>query len=404
MIRFLVMATFLLPIEQYIRQTFDIKIVIYIVYGVMALITLGHHLLKREMPKETFTALVAVLVYHLWYAMSIMWSVFPSHSFEKAQTMVRWLCYFYPLLYWVRSYKDIKKILIAFCLGTIVSFIIVFFWRVDVIMSHRLSLLGNANMSAMLLGLSGIIWLFFIQIERQHFKRILMWVISSVMFITMILHGSRGGTAATIVGLLVLFMSRRKLLLVKVAGSFFIILVIANVFAADLIRHTPLEKVIDTTGSRFQAVTNPIFKGERRVDLADLSSGRLTIFKIALEAFSNKPILGIGADATCYYTVRKIGLSFDIHNEYLSALVHLGVIGFVLWVLVLYTLRPPIGRQDQLALLIKACVAVVLVMAFSGTMLSSTHFWMVMGLSLIVRVRRITLEDEDQIAYQSGNQ
>ena len=67
----------------------------------------------------------------------------------------------------------------------------------------------------------------------------------------------------------------------------------------------------------------------------DSGSGRLDLWRCALDAFYNNPIFGIGLNGIRSYNVDHFGSQFDnyTHNSYLEVLAESGIVGFCLFIL-----------------------------------------------------------------------
>jgi O-antigen ligase len=69
------------------------------------------------------------------------------------------------------------------------------------------------------------------------------------------------------------------------------------------------------------------------MDVDYYSSGRIKIWKFALEKFYDKPIFGYGQSGFSEVYKKKYFFGSDCHNTYLNYLVDYGVIGFIVFIL-----------------------------------------------------------------------
>ena len=122
------------------------------------------------------------------------------------------------------------------------------------------------------------------------------------------LTGSRGALIASIMALLIVPVSMTQLSPGRIAGG--ILLVFISGAAA-------VTFIPDTSWNRFATTRQEVIGGNM--------NSRLVVWKMGLQAFSKKPLLGYGTSGF-NWAVRS-----QSHNSYLAVLVEQGIIGFAMY-------------------------------------------------------------------------
>ncbi len=81
-----------------------------------------------------------------------------------------------------------------------------------------------------------------------------------------------------------------------------------------------------------------------QVDSGDLNQ-RTAIWAAGLRAFAAHPVLGVGEGAYLQISDRQLGEGFVAHNTFVSVLVELGIVGFLLFAAILQ--KPPEGDDSR---------------------------------------------------------
>lgn len=162
-------------------------------------------------------------------------------------------------------------------------------------------------------------------VKRNNFLRLLNFAYPLVTTVALILSGSRGALVACIPAYLYLLWSFCRLS-IWLKSLFSIVLVVACIGISQMDLTPQLNRLSTTLESAS----------------GDKLTGRLDIWEAGWDVFSKHPILGIGAgafpEATRNYNVMKDqGEPLPAHNTYLSVLTETGVIGFVIFMLILAT-------------------------------------------------------------------
>jgi O-antigen ligase len=183
-------------------------------------------------------------------------------------------------------------------------------------------------------------------------NHILRWACRSYIPICLIaigLTGSRGGMFATMVALVIVPLSMRKLTPGQLALAI-TLLCISGALAVSYVPEKTVERLATTT-----------------TEVQDMRlGGRFKIWRAGLKAFTKKPLMGYGTSSFIGAVYPYLGSqSLVAHNSYISVLVEQGLIGFTFFTMMFLTVfwgvrrLPPSERRFGLVLLATVCVAML---------------------------------------------
>lgn len=148
-------------------------------------------------------------------------------------------------------------------------------------------------------------------------QKVVYGVIVIVSIFAQLLTGSRGGLIASFVAMVVVFfMNKRKLSIGNIISTSLIAIVFFTVV---------LGKLPDVLSQRLFGFST--YAG---------GSGRSDIWRVAVQAFSERPILGYGLNGWYNYAIQNYGKLIGTHNTYLKVLLDVGLIGFSLFIFPFY--------------------------------------------------------------------
>jgi O-antigen ligase len=163
------------------------------------------------------------------------------------------------------------------------------------------------------------------------------------------LTGSRGGMLAGLVGLMIVPLTMTRLSPGKLATAM-VLLFISGGLAATYVPDTIVQRLA-TTGSE--------------VEDASLG-GRFKLWVAGVNAFAQQPILGYGTSGFIRAVKPALGSRAQVaHNSYLSVMVEEGLIGFLLYATMLFSVfralleLPPLERRFTLVLLATVMTAMM---------------------------------------------
>jgi len=151
----------------------------------------------------------------------------------------------------------------------------------------------------------------------------------------LITTGSRGGFGAFFFGLTFLFIVafRQRMIsgtrILLIALSIFVLLPCSLLVAPSEVREKTIQRIINPANPK--EVTNPWTAKwlAEQTWLETYSSGRISIWARSLKIFFESPVFGHGHDADM-----KV-YNQSTHNDYLKYLVNYGIVGFLIYILML---------------------------------------------------------------------
>lgn len=275
-------------------------------------------------------------LYVLWALASLMWSVEPASTMSYVFTFVQLLILVVVIWQLCVTDRDRRAVQQAYVIGSAIA----------VFEGIRNFVLGNEavyqrfsvsntdpNDYALILALAiPMAWDLFA--NQRGYVRVLNLLCIPLALVGIILTGSRGGSLAAAVALLVIplgFMSldrfgRRTILALLVAG-----LLAVPFFWTD---------IVTTVGSNIDRIST---LGE------ELSSGTLNdraiIWDLGMEAFGERPLTGVGGGAFPAAIEKAAGVRELAHNTFISVAVEMGLVGLLLFGSVLMVLAVPLIRS-----------------------------------------------------------
>jgi O-antigen ligase len=160
-------------------------------------------------------------------------------------------------------------------------------------------------------------------------KKVLYGTLLLLSLICLIVTASRGGGIALFCSVLVYFylFCQERLIRFRVALLLLVIgiplfLVFAFTFAPEDVRVAVSER----------------FDPSRAEDAREFTSGRTDLWTNGIELFLRKPVLGHGQDTFIPLMKKNFVIWGNSHNDYLSYLVHFGIIGLSVFLLLLWSL------------------------------------------------------------------
>ncbi len=184
---------------------------------------------------------------------------------------------------------------------------------------------GIASVTA--LGLS-IAW-YLSLVQRNAFLRLVNLVYVPVAVFGIVLTASRGGTAIALLSLAIIPLTFRY-----TNNSRKIIVAVALVFmGVAIVRLIP-----PANFARIAETSSELTEGN--------VSNRSQIWRAGLEAYSERPILGVGVGNFRAATTPILGYSIPAHNAYVLILTEMGIVGILLFLLVFVVTLLPLLRLD----------------------------------------------------------
>jgi len=154
------------------------------------------------------------------------------------------------------------------------------------------------------------------------------FIIFGVM-ISLFITGSRGGMISLLIAVLVYFYIFRALRLLRLWALILTLCFGIPLFGASAFFFAP-EKARKTVMERFDPT--------KAKDTDEFTAGRISLWKNGFRLFLDSPVYGHGQATFIPLMKKNFRISGNSHNDYLLYLVHHGVIGLGLFLMVLWTL------------------------------------------------------------------
>jgi len=223
-------------------------------------------------------------------------------------------------------------------------------------------------------------------------KKLLLSICGFTIFLLALIYtGSRGAWIATTGGALYLiWVYRRKI------SRFPFYTLLSGMFAFFVLLLVLGDQNINTyVSGRFASLLNHdefMFAGDY---------GRFNYFEMSWQILSQYPFLGSGIGSFMIYSGGRVS-----HNDYVDILAELGIMGFLVFIMILYAFYAIIFKKKSGALApevgwilngISACLIVMTVRIFFINMYKTPFFWIIMAILLVMRD---ICADERNASYQ----
>jgi O-antigen ligase len=189
-------------------------------------------------------------------------------------------------------------------------------------------------------------------LSMTHSRPLARWISGAYVplgVVSILLTGSRGGMVATIVALMIVPLTMVRLSKARRAVAIFV-LVLSGALAIIYVPDTVVQRLATTTSE---------FQGDVSI------GGRFKLWRAGLYAFLDQPVIGYGPGSFKPVVMPQLGrLAQVAHNSYISVLVEQGLVGFVLYGLMLVTVWLAIMRlpilERRFAMVLMATLAVAM--------------------------------------------
>jgi len=223
-----------------------------------------------------------------------------------------------------------------------------------------------------------IIYAFFYVFWKK--KSLLSLMTLAILLIALIYIGSRGAWISVSVGLLygVFFLFRNNMFKSLKIGLLTFLVIPSLV----ILLFMGLSYFIDNSLLMDRFIN--LFRPEEIFSLSS-SDPRLGLLSVAIETFKTEPLFGIGITNYSNY------LDHMTHNDYASVIMHLGIVGFMIYLGILFSIGSNIGlfrRQVKGPIhwisMSKRCAFVSLLTSLMFiNIYDSVHFWIILGLFVL---------------------
>jgi O-antigen ligase len=267
-------------------------------------------------------SVLLVLLFTCWVVVSPVWSAFPDESVARVGTMLQLTLMVLITVHVTRTADRLAGLMGAFVVGDVILGLSVLQQRAGGLTLVRYTAEGtNPNDVAFLMCLGiPMAWYLVLRLRPKLLRLLLGGFVVLAIFVV-VLTASRSALLLLVPALAIIPLNLRRLtpLARSVIGAVVLALTLATVTGALLVPSAPLQRLA-TTASEIQSGT---------------LDNRTTLWGIGFKIFGQHPVLGVGAGVVPEYVGQSYPLQAGLHNTYLSIAVQFGIVGIVLFGLLL---------------------------------------------------------------------
>jgi O-antigen ligase len=316
---------------------------------------------------------IIAFVFFLWNVASLFWSFGFSDSIVRIRTYSQ--LFIFMIILWdvLRKPCDLIFAMQAYIFGAWVAITNTLFhfmkgeeFRIYSIGRYSATGVNPVDLAVILsigIPLAWYIVVFSREGQSNGFLKLINFAYIPASILSIALTASRTGIITFLPALLYIFLTSHRLKLHLRMLAFITIFLIILALIPYLPQPT-IERLSTTVAS---------------ISSADLG-GRVFIWKTALSYFVDKPIIGIGSGAFAAI----VDFKSVVHNTYLSILVEVGLIGLILFcIILLIVIYNAISQSRQLAKLWLSVLAIWALGAFSLTWERNKQTWLILSFVII---------------------
>lgn len=267
-----------------------------------------------------------------WFCLcSVFWSASFDISFSRAVSLLLMLAYFIALTNFVLAhhasrdrFRFFARILVVSSLFASAYLLLTSGWQTG----DRVSgVIGDANQASAYIGYTIPIALYCVTN-----KLLPKWLVTAdvalILFAVGVM-GSRTGLLTAVLGIAIYWIIRsnqRGIISLRTLATLIVLAVGVYLISQFIMSNPVAYKLI---GSRFESLIDIVQGGSSKINENSYYE-RQELLALAVQLFSQHPIIGVGIDAYAYYAGAIIRNTF-CHNDYLQLLSCVGIIGFCLY-------------------------------------------------------------------------
>ena len=339
---------------------------------------------------------VILLLFISWVGLSLLWAQDFDIAWHRYFTMIQYLFMFLLAINVIKTERDLKIVLGGLILGAIISipFSINLFFE-NVVERARIYDAQNPNAYGTSIGLALISSIYMSTRSRNFIIRFSFVIVSAFLLVSLIVAQSRSSWLGIIAASGVFIWYSRH----RIRNLILILLVVtAGVIA-----------VVE-----FQMINVEMVK--RTAELAEVTSkgsDRFDIWRVGAEIFKDHPIVGVGVKQFSRnfnrYRYRTFGIKEDMfpgrdpHSMYVTTLVEHGIVGFILFLGLLYS----VWREEKLPRGYRPWLAASFLVFLMGASLPhpynlSKEYWLFLAIvSKISTIRKNELVESGQLPAEN---
>lgn len=325
-----------------------------LISALAAFMAFGHEYVKLENDQICIFLLMMMMV------ASNFWAIDGARAFSYTFSFVATAAMYFLLLFFKFSKDEIELFETAFIIGGTI-FILYVFTQIDlskIMDGYRLNLkrIGNEEYFADPNGLAARLMMPLILMIKRIFERkskglkVLYVGLAGTMTYIILLTGSRASVLSmgAMIGVLLLTLGNKRW------GTIFVIGLIA------------LGVILLMPDILPEHIVNRVFNLEKYTEITTAEGDRIDIWKnVIVNVFPIAPFFGHGAGNASVSLIEHYGYAKSVHSSWFTMLADLGIIGFVLWMSLIF------GKMKQ-AFILRKNNAYVLAVLVAVLLMSST--------------------------------
>ena len=270
-----------------------------------------------------------VLVFAMYFFVSILWSIKPSDAIERGTTVIE-LCVCMTVFMWAYSQMCnslnilLKAVMYGGYIVCIYTFIFVGYSKLwyMVVAGNRLdSSFDNVNAIGLICAISLILSVYFLYRKKE-------WIILILDIPTIVLLsacGSRKALLVTIIGCFAIYLLHNP---IKNIVSFFLKIVFSVILLFVSLQFLLQLPIFSGISGRMEGLL-ALVSGVGEIDHS--AQVREEMVNLGIQIFKENPIFGIGMGSAHIYTLKYIGHDCYLHNNYAEILADGGIVGSCLY-------------------------------------------------------------------------
>ena len=307
------------------------------------------------------------LAFLWWGALSMFWAVNPIISLNFIYRLIRYIGIYLLMINFLDSEERFNWVIFAFISGCFIMNIVginLFIKESSAVVGYRMAMEGqNPNTFGVTLGIAMLcLWHFFNSKSVKHFNKIVILFIGIFFLIGFLFAQSRGAWIVFIIcisGYFVFTKRRINLKNVFIIISFFLVIILVY----NIILHFSPENVENISYRALTILLSP----------EEALGGRVSYWEAGIERWSKNPMLGLGLSNF------KTAHIFDPHSVYIAILCELGLVGFTIWIFLIFSLFK-IAKSNKYYSLTIFILLFLLLVSFKGTYYSDPFYWYLFGI------------------------
>ena len=319
----LLFCTFVLPVPGIVRYVLTVILFLSSIYMVS---------LSKRMIDGAFIKWISL--FSIFCLLSLLWSVSIETSISVFSRMMSNIAFTSFIVIYVRNYNDLKNILLAFYVSSVV-YLIFLFSVMDISMlgtdrfvramvDEEMTEKYNSNYIAgqFVIAIYFGYFLFWKLLKVSNVNRYMYIGITLVMLYVIFISGSRMSIILLTIPLIVFNLKRKNFL--KGIGN----AMVAVVCLYFIVMKIPI--VYDILGTRIEDAVNVLTNNEQGTE----DTSRILLIQFGWERFLESPILGHGINCFRFFSNQSslfLGKNYYAHNNYIELLADIGFVGFFIY-------------------------------------------------------------------------